>query len=117
LKDIDQRMQSLAPNEVKQLKAQFNALIEASICLINRDEIDPSHLSEQRQHRIRAAINTLQREIPQVIRNTKKSRLNPTSDQLASIQATLRQLSKQLGSELRATLRSRQGCAVSRANC
>jgi len=48
LKDIDQRMQSLAPNEVKQLKAQFNALIEASICLINRDEIDPSHLSEQR---------------------------------------------------------------------
>ncbi|MEK0434042.1 MAG: hypothetical protein RL369_91 [Pseudomonadota bacterium] len=98
-------MQSLAPNEVKQLKSQFNALMEASVCLINRDEIDASHLSEQRQHRMRAAINTLRLEIPQAIRNTKKSRQNATSDQLASIQATLRQLSKQLGSELRATLR------------
>ena len=98
-------MQSLAPNEVNQLKKQFNALMEASVCLINRDEIDPSLLSEQRQHRIRVAINTLQREITQVARTTKKSSLQQTSDQLASIQATLRQLSKQLGSELRATLR------------
>ncbi|MFM8462896.1 MAG: hypothetical protein ACKOA0_02155, partial [Burkholderiaceae bacterium] len=105
MKDIAQRMQSLAPNEVNQLKKQFNALMEASVCLINRDEIDPSLLSEQRQHRIRAAINTLQREITQAARTTKKSSLQQTSDQLASIQATLRQLSKQLGSELRATLR------------
>lgn len=105
LKDIDQRMRSLPPQEAAEIKLQYDVLLEASLSLINRDEIDPMTLNDQRQDRMRKAINTLHQKIPLATPKSKKLSLGERSSQFNAIQSTLRQLSRQLASELRTTLR------------
>jgi hypothetical protein len=105
LKDIDQRIRSLPPNELAEIKVQCNALLDASICLINRDEVDPTTLSDQRQDRMREAMNTLHQKIPLTTPKSKQLSGGERGTQFNAIQSTLRQLSWQLSSELRTTLR------------
>ncbi|MFM7631852.1 MAG: hypothetical protein ACKO65_00605 [Betaproteobacteria bacterium] len=108
LKDIDQRLRSLPPGEAKEIKRQCDALLEASLCLITRDEEDPTTLSDQRQDRMRTAIDTLRKTIPLSTPKSKQPQLAKRSGQFNAIQSTLNQLSRQLASELRATLREVQ---------
>ena len=105
LKDIDQRMRSLPPQEAAEIKLQCNALLDASICLINRDEVDPTTLSDKRQDRMREAMNTLHQKIPLTTPKSKKLSGGERSTQFNAIQYTPRQLSWQLSSEVRTTLR------------
>ncbi|MFM7523011.1 MAG: inositol phosphate phosphatase SopB, partial [Betaproteobacteria bacterium] len=104
LKDIDQRLRSLPPGEAEEIMRQCDALLEARICLINRDEEDPTTLSDQRQDRMRTAIDTLRKTIPLSTPKSKQPQLAKRSGQFNAIQSTLNQLSRQLASELRATL-------------
>lgn len=108
LKDIDQRLRSLPPSEAEEIKRQCDALLEARICLITRDEEDPTTLSDQRQDRMRTAIDTLRKTIPLSTPKSKQPQLVKRSGQFNAIQSTLNQLSRQLASELRATLREVQ---------
>ena len=108
LKDVDQQLRALGPDEAKEIKRQCEAVLEASVCLITRDEEDPTTLSDQRQDRMRRAIDTLRQNIPLSPPKSKRPQRNEHSGQFKAIQSTLRQLSGQLASELRANLREVQ---------
>ncbi|MEY2825308.1 MAG: hypothetical protein RLZ64_1846, partial [Pseudomonadota bacterium] len=108
LKDIDQQLRALGPDEAKEIKRQCEAVLEASVCLMTRDEEDPTTLSDQRQDRMRRAIDTLRQNIPLSLPKSKRPQRSEQSGQFKAIQSTLRQLSGQLASELRANLREVQ---------
>jgi hypothetical protein len=97
LKDIDQQLRSLRPDEAKEIKRQCDALLEASICLITQDEEDPTTLIDQSQDRMRTAIDTLRKTISLSTPKSKQPQRGEHSGQFKAIQSTLRQLSGQFG--------------------
>ncbi len=105
LKDIDRQMQSLPADEAKQLKAQFATLVDASTCIIDREQFDPANLTTRDRQRLRDAANALRQQVPITDIASKKASAQQHSPTFRGIQNTLQQMSRQIGAELRAILR------------
>lgn len=64
LKDIDRQMQSLPADEAQQLKTQFAALLDASTCIIDREQFDPANLRPAERKRLADTAQTLRQQVP-----------------------------------------------------
>lgn len=97
-------MRCLPAKERQRLETQLSVLLDASTLLIDRDDVDPTKFSDKKLTRLRDASNALKKAIPLNSPGRSAIEQGNSSPQANAIEATMRQLSRHIGAELRATL-------------